>query len=248
MARPYIPHLDINAMPWASPAPGIQARMLSRDPDTGARTALNRIVPSQGYKNQPTAHYHRTTEEILVVKGMMSFDSQTWLTPVSYVYHPSEYVHGFKSSVPVESWFISRVGRDLDFNYVPEPAALSPYFVGETKPTRGLAQVPDALSGQWEVRDAMRWRILSLDPVSGQGSLLLRLHAGAALDSSAESAERELALLDGALSGDDGTGFAAFSYACWPEDRRQPRLSSADGALIYIHYNRGLDGLISRLG
>jgi hypothetical protein len=52
---------------------------------------------------------------------MMSFDRRVWLHRGSYVYHPAETVHGFRSTVPVETQYLSRIGRDLDFNYVDQP-------------------------------------------------------------------------------------------------------------------------------
>ena len=65
--RPHIPHLDTTAMDWATPIPGLYSKVLSVDPETGARTALQRLVPSEGYKAPTVAHYHHSAEEILVL-------------------------------------------------------------------------------------------------------------------------------------------------------------------------------------
>jgi hypothetical protein len=88
--RPAVHFLDSSGLEWANPAPGVYSRVLSRDPETGARTALQRVNPADNYVDQPRAHFHHTTEEILVVDGMMSFDSRTWLHKGAYVYHPAE--------------------------------------------------------------------------------------------------------------------------------------------------------------
>ena len=102
--REPVPFLDTKAMDWTqSGLPGIYSILLSRDPETGERKALNRLVPADGMKPPGAAHYHHTTEELLIVKGRMSFDGKVWLTPQSYCFHPPETVHGIKSAVPEES-------------------------------------------------------------------------------------------------------------------------------------------------
>src|SRR6185437_3680119 len=107
----HVPFLDTDAMPWETgEMPGLFTKMLSMNPTTGERTALQCIDPARGYVAPTQAHYHPDMdEELYMLKGKMSFDSENWLGANSYCYHPAFTVHGFKSAVASESWFLSRV-------------------------------------------------------------------------------------------------------------------------------------------
>ncbi len=235
--RDAVPFLDTKTMDWAKPGPpGIYSKLLSRDPATGERTALNRLVPEDGMNPPGAAHYHHTTEELLIVKGKMSFDSKVWLTPQSYCFHPPETVHGFKSAVPEESWFLSRIGRELDFNFVDEPKQLSPYYVCETPPVRGVAYHAKPGAERWEqVSNAERF-VLSLHPQTGEGSVLLRTHAGWSSGTDGEPLSRfeELYVLEGSLACSDGRTYDEGCYQFEPPSTPRRTLTCADTALIYL--------------
>ena len=241
--RPLVPFLDTNEMSAINPAPGIYSKILSRDKATGARTALQRLVPEDGLVNQPTAHYHSTFEEILVVDGMMSFDSRTWLHRAAYCFHPPQTVHGFRSTVPVETVFLSRVGQDLDFNYIETPDDDFPYSVADAPPERQLALVPCPFGQRWEeLTDAEgaqhgRRLVLSRNPQSGEGSELRRYFAGSG-DTGAEASELtqcfELYVLEGRLVADDGQEFGPGCYACLPPGNPRPRFDCVEDALFYV--------------
>lgn len=80
--------MDVATLPWVPLGPpGLHSRLLSRDPETGARTALQCMRPQEGYVAPPVAHFHRTYEELLVVHGRFTFDSVHWLQPRSYCFH-----------------------------------------------------------------------------------------------------------------------------------------------------------------
>jgi hypothetical protein len=71
----------MEAMEWKPLGPvGLSSNLLSRDPETGARTALQRLNPDEGYQPPTIAHFHTTYEEILGVRGWFSFDQRTWVT------------------------------------------------------------------------------------------------------------------------------------------------------------------------
>jgi hypothetical protein len=235
--REPVPFLDTNAMPWAKPGPpGIYSKLLSRDPETGERTALNRLMPEEGMNPPGAAHYHHTTEELLIVKGRMSFDSQVWLTPKSYCFHPPETVHGFKSAVPEESWFLSRVGQELDFNFVDEPVQLSPYYVCATPPVRGVAYHAEPTKEVWERVDHATRCVLSLDPVSGEGSVLLEIKPGwssGAVDEPLQRCE-EMYVLEGELGCSDGQVYRAGCYSFEPPGTSRRALTCNSSALIYF--------------
>src|SRR5690606_35436949 len=110
-------------MEWAPLGPpGLFSKLLSRDPDTGARTALQRMDPGLGYQAPTIAHFHTTYEEILGIAGRFTFDQRTWVVPDAYVFHPPRTGPGLASQCPRESLFRWRVGRGLDVKLVQGPA------------------------------------------------------------------------------------------------------------------------------
>lgn len=235
--RETVTFLDTKDMPWAQPGPpGVYSKLLSRDPATGERTALNRLVPEDGMNPPGKAHYHHTTEELLIVKGRMSFDSQVWLTPQSYCFHPPETVHGFKSAVPEESWFLSRIGRELDFNFVENPKQLSPYYVSEAPPVRAVAYHADPLEQDWEDVPYGQKFVLSIDPSNGEGSILFRAGAGWSSGVEGEALNRfeEIYVLDGELKCSDGKTYDEGCYCFEPPGAPRRELTCSDTALIYL--------------
>jgi len=245
--RPHIPLLDTNAMPWQElPAPGILSKRLSTDPATGARTALQRVVPAKGYKAPSTAHWHHTDEEILVVKGLMSFDSKVWLRPGAYCFHPAGTVHGFKSSVPEESWFLSRVGKDLDFNFVPTPRQLTYYTAeGEAAPVRTAGAIPESRTQRWQTmrnragKIVAQQLILSRHPKTGEGSMFLRCRAGwaSAARPYRHSVYEEVFVLEGQVASDDGIVMNQGCYAFRPPGTTQAPFRCAD----HVNFGGDLD-------
>lgn len=241
-------------MPWvALGPPGLHSRLLSRDPETGARTALQCMRPSEGYVAPKVAHFHHTYEELLVVRGRFTFDSVHWLEPRSYCFHPPETVHGFRSAVPEESWFLSRVGRDLDVNLVPEPRQLSPYYVCAEPPRRAVAvhPQPEVEVGWKEVvlgspPVAAELCELSRDPQSGEGSVLLRLPAGTTCGRSFTlDTYVEYYLLEGALRGPEGEAFGPGAYAFLPPLAKFEPWVAEGGAVLYVSSGRPIEGVLS---
>jgi len=240
--RAHIPFLDTSALDWREAAPGMFSRLLSRDDETGARTSLNRMVPELGMKPPGGPHFHHTAEELFVVKGRFSFDSRTWLTPFSYCFHPPETVHGFKSNVPEESWFLSRIGKELDFNWVTTPTSDSAYYVGETLPERSVVYIQDPRTDGWEdIKDgsgniSAQRRVLSEHPSSLEGSKLLQLKPGWQSDARVLHAYEETYVMEGSVEGEDGTQFTKACYAFRPPGTKRPAFHSPNGALLYVNY------------
>ncbi len=148
--RPHIPHLDTESMDWTSPIPGLYSKVLSLDPDNGARTAIQRLVPAEGYSAPTVPHYHHSAEEILVLGGKLSFDSKTYLGAKGYCFHPPETVHGFQSDVPEETMFLSRHSKKMCTHDVPEPAKREYYPLTGKMPDRAWAALPNAAADGWE--------------------------------------------------------------------------------------------------
>ncbi|MEX1147059.1 MAG: hypothetical protein WEB93_01630 [Sphingomonadales bacterium] len=243
--RPLIENLDVNTLDWQPLGPaGLYSKQLSRDPDTGARTALQRLVPADGYSPPTVAHYHHTYEEIIGVAGLFSFDSKRWIRPLSYVFHPPLTVHGFKSAVSEESLFLSRVGRDLDFNFVEEPTKDDIYPVDGTPPPREARAYADPVTDpgfrtvQWG-RGTMPVEccVLSADPLSGEGSAIVRVSPGwrAEIGGGVPGDYLEWFVMDGDLRV-DGDHMGTHFYSFRPAGTFPDVMSSDGGALLYVNF------------
>jgi len=232
-----VPYIDTKSLPWLrQQAPGIYSKLLLKDNSTGGRTAINRVVPSEGMTPPGKPHFHRTSEELLIIKGCLSFDSKQWLTPYSYCFHPPGTVHGFKSIVKEETWFISRIGNQLDFNFVDKPLRSSPYYVEDEIPKRPCVYHTDILEKSSEQINGARRFLLSSDSVTGEGSFFLMAEPGWSLGNGSEELKRseEFFVLRGVLESEDGYSFSEGTYAFHPAGSKRGRLLCNGSALIYF--------------
>lgn len=252
MQEQHIPFLDTNAMEWTvGEMPGLFTKMLRSNPETGARTALQRIDPAFGYQPPQQPHYHDGDEEIFLLKGCFSFDQISWLGPTSYCFHPANTVHGFRSYVKEESWFLSRVRKPLRFFFSEEMRDLKPFNLSGTEPERGVSVVPDPKQREWEqVKDAdgqvlLERLILSIHPTTGEGSMLVRFMPGwvSKHGTHKHSVYEECYVVEGELLAIDGTRYTAGCYSYKPAGAVQPALASPKGALVYVNFGGPLDFL-----
>jgi hypothetical protein len=244
--RPRIEALDVDAMEWKPLGPpGLYSRLLSRDPDTGARTALQRLCMAENYEPPKTAHFHTTYEEILGVSGLFSFDSRLWVRPGSYVFHPPRTVHGFKSAIQQESTFLSRVGRDLDFNLIHEPEHDDLYVVEGDAPPRVPVAYADAVA-QVGARAGMllggagEVTLLSQDPVTGEGSALVRLADGWRGAETVLPTYLELFVVEGGLGIGEAPAAPRRDYFFYPPGDAIPALAARAGTLLYVNFGADL--------
>ncbi len=243
--RPLITALDVDAMEWKPLGPpGLHSKLLSRDQETGARTALQRMNPSEGYTAPTVAHYHHTYEELLGVYGRFTFDGKRWVVPSAYLFHPPKTVHGFKSNVPEESWFLSRVGRDLDVNLVPEPKGDDLYPIDGNPPPRAAAAFGDPFKERgatphlWgSSATPVAWCALSADPATGEGTAFLRAPKDwtTTLPAQVNDSYLELFVLDGALEV-DGVAYSRHFYGFFPPGQAPKTLASKTGGTAYVNF------------
>lgn len=248
----HVPFLDTNAMPWTDGEfPGLFTKMLSANDETGARTALQCIDPKRGYMAPSVAHYHPDMdEELWVIKGEMSFDSQNWLGARAYCFHPGNTVHGFKSAVRQESWFLSRISKPLKFGFVENPKQLTPYSLTGSPAKRPIRVEGDAVAAaQWtDVRDAegrtiLRRSVLSQHPDTGEGSMLVEFtrHWTQQRGLHKHSHYKESFVISGAYTVADGTVFKEGCYSFIPSGVTDQPVIASDGALVYVNYGGQLD-------
>jgi quercetin dioxygenase-like cupin family protein len=248
--REYVPFLDTKKMEWApGDMPGLFTKMLSRDESTGARTALQRIDPSYGYKEPEKPHYHSGDEEIFLIKGRFTFDGRQWLKRFSYCFHPARTVHGFHSKLPEESWFLSRIRQDLDFSFSDEYRDEKPFNLDGQEPVRGISIHPDPLQEEWqEVKDEngnviLRKLILSQHPDTHEGSMLIEFLPGWKNDKGTHmhSVYKEFFVMEGSLTNDEGVVFDEGCYAFIPPNTPIKPMSSSRGAICYVNVGGELD-------
>lgn len=244
--RPRITGLDVDAMEWAPLGPpGLFSKLLSRDPETGARTALQRMDPTLGYQAPSIAHFHTTYEEILGIAGRFTFDQRTWVVPGAYVFHPPRTVHGFASKVPQESLFLSRIGRDLDVNLVHEPAGNDLYVIEGDAPPRVPAAHGDAAAAiGWNGASLLGQPVdaclLSSDPECGEGSALVRLPAGWESPAQSRDDYLEIFALNGGLSADGEPAIEGRAYFFIPPGEPIPAFRATRDCELYVNFGSAL--------
>ena len=244
--RPRIEALDVDAMEWAPLVPaGLYSKMLSRDTETGARTALQRLCPADNYEPPKVAHYHHTYEEILGVAGDFSFDSRLWVKPGTYVFHPPLTVHGFKSAIRAESLFLSRVGRDLDFNFVPEPIQTDLYTVEGATPPRAPIAMRDPVEDKgWTVTDFLGGTaevcVLSTDPETGEGSAFVKLPAGWTSSVASLPTYLELFVIEGGLAVDGSETGPCHAYFFYPPADAISALATTGETQLYVNFGASI--------
>jgi len=248
--RKAVPFLDTNAMEWTpGDLHGQYTKMLSHDPETGARTALQRIDPSSGYDAPAKPHYHSGDEEIFVVDGRFSFDGINWLGRYSYCFHPTRTVHGFKTEVAEESFFLSKIKRNLDFSFSEEYRDLKPFNLDGIEPERGVSVIGDPMQQEWEEvagpdgKPVLRRLILSRHPVTGEGAMLVEFLPGyvSRHGPHSHSCDEEVFVMEGEIETADGTVFTPGCYAYKPAGTVQSPISSPKGAICYVLHTGELD-------
>jgi hypothetical protein len=241
--RQRIEALDVDAMKWQpTPAGGVYMKRLSTDEETGARTTMTRLNPTEDYTLPHTAHYHPGYEEILGVSGNFSFDSRLWMIEGSYVYHPPLTVHGFKSAVPEDSVFLGRVSGALVTTFIDDPEQDDLYLVDGSVPSRSPVAYGDPMAANsWETivflgGNAQMCR-LSADDVTGEGTAFVRLPAGWQSALTAFDHDLELFVMQGMLEVGDGRIAPIHAYFSYPRGSEISPLLAQGETVLYVNFS-----------
>jgi len=242
--RDYVAWIDTADLPWSGDVPGIRFKQLSVNPGTQARTVLLRLDPEAGYVDQPSAHYHSATEELLILAGRLSFDQRTWYHRGGYVFHPPGLVHGFASKVPECAIMLARSDGPASTTFIPrgEERDDLPYYrsASSAAPTRPLAQVPSPWTGPFDRVPAQTGTITrftySQDAARGERSSLLRLGKDACEaqpEAVPQGAAEELLVLSGSVEAADGAVLHAGHFACYPAGHARSALKALGTAEVF---------------
>jgi hypothetical protein len=218
--RKHIEHLSTDDLPWQNLSPGVYAKILNHNEVDGDRTGLFRFAPDEGAMPPSVCHYHSVSEELFILDGKMTFDGETWLGRHSYVFHPPFLVHGFASSVPVETIFLARAPAELDFNFPEPPEDKRPFTIGGNAGNRDLAYLNTQPEDQWPTLRGPAGKtighrlMLSHDRETGEGSSLVRFDAGLKVPMREHGYDtfNEGFVLEGRVEAEDGTVWRAGDY------------------------------------
>jgi len=239
--RHHIEHFSSTKIAWQKLSAGVYVKMLNHNLETGQRTGLFHFVPEEGAAPPNICLYHSISEELFILDGKMTFDHQKWLGEYAYVYHPPFLVHGFNSSIPVPTTFIGRSDNDLDFNFPYQDSATAPYYI-QGKPTpRGLAYLNLRPETEWLPllnpvgQEIGRQNILSQDPLTAEGSSLMRFQKGVKVPAKPEGYEicNEGFILEGRVKAQDGTIWETGDYWHRHPAMPVPALDILENTLIF---------------
>lgn len=241
-------------------------KALRTDPVTGRRADEFRMEP--GYSDSGVA-YHDCAEECFVIQGEMVLPGEGPLLEGEYFWRPPGWVHGAASESGCRALLFLEGPTDGGgpVTRKPRPAseagtnplhanmetgvggrgwvrrldsALLPWIPGAS-----FARSEDGLSG-YDL-DAVSFKVLSKNMVSGWQTLLLRLAPGyKQADRGSHSATQQWFVLEGSvLLSDRVMGKGTYVYR--PAGAVESALRSADGALLLMKVDGRLDFRLTEL-
>ena len=240
MARTHVKYLEETSLDWQPlGGHGIQRKLLSRDPETGASTMLVSIA--KGWKGGGCAHYHSCYEEVYVIEGDVTLDGKDYYRAGSYLYRPANVVHGHDESSIDGCLCIIKMGGDLDMNLVPDPESPGEYQLGEVTDTRPHVLHLETGESEWEWSgegpNRTGRQIMSRDEATGAFSMLLNLPPGWRGRAGAHhhTVSEEVYVVSGDVALDDEPIYRQGSYLYRPPKIiHGPKERSDEGCLALI--------------
>lgn len=241
LLRNHIEHIDTNTLQWQEADPGVYTKSVNFHQDSGARTVLLKLVPEEGFDPPSQKHYHSLSEELLVLDGLMTFDHQTWLDGISYIYHPPFMIHGFKSATPRTTTLLARGVGALDFNF-PDPSEVDTGRPADgSTPTRELLYLNNINGQKWSpIYDDTCQKIgetlsLGTDSKTGEGACFERYYPGwtSAAIAGGLPIYDEVYVLEGDITSGGNRVWRKDHYWYRAPETPIPALQSQSGALVF---------------
>lgn len=230
--RPLTEIESVDALSWEPLGThGIKRKLLSRDPVTAAVTQYVHIPPD--WRGGGVAHYHAGFEEAYIVEGDVSLVPDDALVTGSYLYRPSNIVHGHDERADAGCMCIIRMGGEPDLLLVHEPTSNHEYALGSISDPRGHVlhlRTPDV---EWtelgKGAGHFAIKMLSEDSTSGAYTALVKLPPGwrGALETG-PGFSREWFVLEGSWSLADGSHFGLLSYRYDPVGSPEKAAAATD--------------------
>ena len=234
--------VDIDTLSWPPlGGHGLQRKVLSYDPDTGAVTQYVHIPAN--WKGGGVAHYHSCFEEVFIIKGDVTLNGRDYLVDESYLYRPANIVHGHDEGAERGCYCIIRMGAEMDFNLVDTPVSEEEYPLEPVTDRRGHVLHLKTPEIHWveqgDKDNRYRFKLLSMDPDTKAYTALLALDPGWSGRLSTDSQYgREWLLLSGSWQREDGSSYGAKTYSYAPPGTNHAAVTgSKDGCfmLTWMH-------------
>jgi hypothetical protein len=237
MARPHVEYIQSQALPWQpSPwphLPGCQVKILSRDADTGAASALIRLPPAW---SEVREGWLGAGAELFVVDGTFDLNGRQYMQD-AYAYLPAGY--------PYRS-LATETGAVVLTCYDAEPVWLEGVHPAVGPDPSDAIEMIDAFDLVWSSEGmdpayaavGLRWKILRGSPGGTQATMLVsappHVHPpGWTGPQEVHDCVEEMFLLSGDYVGDRGTMYTG-AYFWRPPGMAHGPYGSRGGSLALI--------------
>lgn len=107
--------------------PGVTRQLLYKDEETGSKTRILTFPPNyrsaRSWENDGLMESHRSSEEILVLEGVLSFGRWYDLPGLGYTFHPPGWIHPADQQSEFGHRMLIKSGEEpVDFTFTPPPA------------------------------------------------------------------------------------------------------------------------------
>lgn len=235
--RSQVGPLNIDTLAWESLGKhGLRRKVLSQDQDTGAVTQYVHIPAN--WKGGGVSHFHSCFEEAFIIEGDVTLNGRDDLVTGSYLYRPSNIVHGHDEGANQGCMCIIRMGAQMDFNLVHDPESEEEYPLGVMTDPRGhvldLRTSEMDWTEQGDEDNRYHFKLLSMDPETKAYAALLSLDAGwNGHLSTGNEYGREWFMLSGSWERENGATFDANTYYYAPPGTPHPAVTgSKDGCVV----------------
>lgn len=241
--------------------PGARRRVLAHDAETDAITYVSEIP--MGYRRDAEVayrqrhppgrfEYHHCHEEGFILEGRYDFGGWYGWNALSYLNHPSTWVHPADQHAPDGATLIMKLSGPLEFSYADIPEDWDgrefPADAGLAGPHQGVSSRRlDASGGGTVDPSGRRWQRIWEDVVGGWITWLVSVDPGwrGKVDGWAADGGDELFILSGGLRKrihGDLIDLSEGDYVCAPDRFEDGGADErSDNGCVAIRWTRGVD-------